>query len=408
MRRFAAFLYVLQIWLVAAGSLAANPLLVGGQAPKILARLDVATPSPGKSAATYGKEMGAEVSRVGIQPLAAPNVLWRDDFEEAGALNARYEDVSGEGMAVGTLDAFNGSRALGQTYQVGQVNAGWIIKKPTGGFPDRIFMRWYHKFEPGFQGFPPKMARIRHRRGDWTSPMEVHCWLDTSAQYGGTVVLDVKAEHSNQQNGSGWLSVIRTDFTFANPANIGRWVCFEMEVQLNTPGQNDGHYRLWIDDVLKGEREGIDLRGNQTYGINEAMLDCYWNGGSPHIQSRFYDAFVIATQKIGTEPGAGLTVTSPNGGESWRRNETRAITWTAAGVSENLTLELMQGPTLLGVIATGIAPASGSFTWTVGRLADGTYRSGANLKVRIRTASGRTLGEASLGRFSGAIVRMTS
>lgn len=330
--------------------------------------------------------------------FAPQDELWHDDFEDGLALTAKYEDVSTEGFAVSTLDAFNGTRSLQQTYRVGQVNAGWIIKKPSGGYPDRLFMRWYHKFEAGFQGFPPKMARIRHRRADWSSPMEVHCWLDTSAQYGGAVVLDVKAEHSSQQNGSGWLSVIRTDFSFANPANLDRWVCFEMEVQLNTPGQANGHYRLWIDDVLKGERTNVDVRGSQTYGINEAMLDCYWNGGSPRVQSRFYDGFVISTQKIGPETQSRLTLTSPNGGESWRRGESRPITWTAAGVTEPLVLELMQGPTLLGIVATGIAPNAESYTWTVGRLADGSTRTGANLRLRIRTASGRVLAEARLGR----------
>jgi len=102
---------------------------------------------------------------------------------------------------------------------------------------------------------------------------------------------------------------------------------------------------------------------------------------------------------VGIQPLSTLTLTSPNGGESWRRNETRAITWTVTGVSENLTLELVQGPTLLGVIATGISPASGSYTWTVGRLADGTFHMGTNLKVRIRTASGQA---SSVARLDGS------
>ncbi len=101
-----------------------------------------------------------------------------------------------------------------------------------------------------------------------------------------------------------------------------------------------------------------------------------------------YDSsYILDLNRYTVMPTGTLTLTSPNGGESWRRNETRTITWTAAGITENLVIELMQGPTLLGVIATGVAPVSGSFTWTVGRLADGTYHSGANLKVRIRTAS---------------------
>jgi hypothetical protein len=154
------------------------------------------------------------------------------------------------------------------------------------------------------------MARIRYRNhADWTSPMEIHCWIDTSATHGGTVNLDVKAQHSTQANSTGWLAVARSGFTFADTQNIGRWVCFEMEVQLNTPGQTDGAYRLWIDDTLAVERTGIDLRGSQTYSINECMLDCYWNQGSPRTQGRFYDSLVIATGKIGPEPALATYAT---------------------------------------------------------------------------------------------------
>jgi len=92
--------------------------------------------------------------------------------------------------------------------------------------------------------------------------------------------------------------------------------------------------------------------------------------------------------RVGIQSMASLTITSPNGGEVWKRGETRQITWTAAGITEPLVIELMQGQTLLGVIATGVNPARGSFTWTVGRLADGTFRTGPNLKIGLRTADG--------------------
>lgn len=159
---------------------------------------------------------------------------------------------------------------------------------------------------------------------------------------------------------------------------------------------------LGFSAVIK--EDGGHYRGNGNLLIALSILSTFGYDVAALNLSLIPDGQVTPAHKqlcvsiAAGAPPATLRVTNPNGGESWQRNETRAIIWTAAGVSENLTLELMQGPTLLGVIATGNAPASGSFTWTVGRLADGTYRSGANLKVRIRTASGRTLGEASLGR----------
>jgi len=86
--------------------------------------------------------------------------------------------------------------------------------------------------------------------------------------------------------------------------------------------------------------------------------------------------------------GAVLHVTSPNGGEAWRQGQQRAITWTAQGVSETLTIEILQGETVLGTVATGVNAASGSYSWTVGRLANGQFVTGQNLKIRIRTVDG--------------------
>lgn len=226
-----------------------------------------------------------------------PDWLWCDGFESGDTLTINYQDVSTNGMSVVAGEAFEGTHSLRQSYTQGQVDAGWIIRVNNSGFPDHVFMRWYHKFEAGFQGFPPKMARIRNRlrSGDWSSPYAVHCWLETD----GVLALDVAATNSTQANSAGWLPIARTAFTFADAKNIGRWICFEMEVKLNTPGATNGLYRLWADDSLIAERINVDLRGSTTDKINEVMLDCYWNGGSPKPQSRYYDNFVISTQKIG-------------------------------------------------------------------------------------------------------------
>lgn len=233
-----------------------------------------------------------------------PEWRWCDGFESGDSLTVNYQDVSANGMTVVAGEAFEGTHSLRQTYTTGQVDAGWIIRVSDSGFPDHVFMRWYHKFETGFSGFPPKMARIRYRlrSGDWSSPYAVHCWLETD----GVLALDVEATNSTQANSVGWLPIARTAFTFADPRNIGRWICFEMEVKLNTPGAADGLYRLWADDSLIAERTAVDLRGSLTNKINEMMLDCYWNGGSPKAQSRYYDNLVISTQKIG--PTAGMAV----------------------------------------------------------------------------------------------------
>jgi len=231
-----------------------------------------------------------------------PEWLWFDDFESGAALKTNYQDVDTTGFSVVTTDAVSGTQALRQHYTNGMVDAGWIIRVNDSGFPPHLFMRFYHKFESGFSGFPPKMARMRYRQrsGDWTSTFAVHCWIDNNL-----VVADVKAQ-------SGWLPIAKSNFSFANTSNIDRWVCFEMEVLLNTPGKQDGLYRMWADDSLIVERLNVDLRGSESYLINEVMLDCYWNGGSPKEQNRYFDNFVISTQKIGPV-GGGSVRTNPVG-----------------------------------------------------------------------------------------------
>jgi len=224
--------------------------------------------------------------------------IWSDGFEDSEPLASKYEDVSTNGLFVTTADAFTGEHALEQQYDQGQVDAGWICKVNNDGFPDHIFVRWYHKFEQGFEGFPPKMARVRyrHRSGDWASVFAVHFWIED-----GEAVADVYARNSSQANSSGWLPIARSGFFFDAPENAGRWIRLEMEVKLNTPGQADGLYRFWADDELIVERTGVDLRGGTQDKINEVMLDTYWNGGSPKAQSRYYDDFVIATERIGAD-----------------------------------------------------------------------------------------------------------
>jgi hypothetical protein len=140
------------------------------------------------------------------------------------------------------------------------------------------------------------MARIRYRprSGDWRTVFAIHFWIDE-----GEVVADVFARNSSQANDAGWLPMARSGLRFDDPAIEGRWIPFEMEVMLNTPGETDGLYRFRADDVVIVERTGVDLRGNTNHRINEVVLDGYWNGGSPKAQSRYFDDLIISTAAIG-------------------------------------------------------------------------------------------------------------
>jgi len=91
-------------------------------------------------------------------------------------------------------------------------------------------------------------------------------------------------------------------------------------------------------------------------------------------------SFLLAAREI--------TVTSPNGGESWVRGEIRNITWTAFGITAGtFQVTVWKGGSSQGVIATGLPVSQRSFNWIVGRLATGAEvaaGSGYTIKVRLQ------------------------
>jgi beta-lactamase superfamily II metal-dependent hydrolase len=96
----------------------------------------------------------------------------------------------------------------------------------------------------------------------------------------------------------------------------------------------------------------LGLTAGVTYGYQVTAVDAAGNESSPASTST-------------RTPVPGITVTSPNGGESWAGGSARAITWTAQDIS-NVKLEytLNNGGTWQ-VIASSLAASTGSYTWTV-------------------------------------------
>ena len=84
-----------------------------------------------------------------------------------------------------------------------------------------------------------------------------------------------------------------------------------------------------------------------------------------------------------------ITVTSPNGKESWVKGSMHTITWTD-NISSNVKIRLFNGSTVAAVIAAS-TPSDGSFDWTV----PATLASGSNYKVEVSSLDERTLKDQS-------------
>lgn len=79
-----------------------------------------------------------------------------------------------------------------------------------------------------------------------------------------------------------------------------------------------------------------------------------------------------------------ITVTSPNGDEHWPLGSPRTIKWIAADVTGLVSISIFKDDVEMGTVKGNLDPGGGSFTWTVGTLADETVvSSGSGYTIRI-------------------------
>ena len=95
----------------------------------------------------------------------------------------------------------------------------------------------------------------------------------------------------------------------------------------------------------------------------------------------------------GDTVSASVTVTSPNGGESFVGGSTQSITWTASGVT-NVKLEYTLTGSTWSVITSSTAASAGSYAWTVPSSATTTAR------VRVSDAANSLITDTSNAAFT--------
>lgn len=139
---------------------------------------------------------------------------------------------------------------------------------------------------------------------------------------------------------------------------------------------NDGSYD-WT--IPAGQAVGTDYRVRVTCTTDAANTD----------QS---DANFSITDVAVAE----ITVTAPNGGESWQQSSTNAIRWTSSGpVGTNVNIALYKGGSFNSTIATGTAN-DGQFSWTV----PAGQTAGTDYRVRVTDASDAAVFDESNANFS--------
>jgi len=163
--------------------------------------------------------------------------------------------------------------------------------------------------------------------------------------------------------------------------------CNEGDALFVDPGSDDFSLQHDSPAINAGTEHEVYQLFQDLYGL-DIRVD---KNGVSRPQGGAWD--IGAYEYVPTGPS--LNITSPNGGEAWHKGETRTISWNATGVSDNLVIELLQNDVVAGTIASSVDSATGSYSWTVGRLENGSFVTGTNLKIRISTPDGSV--SASMG-----------
>jgi len=257
----------------------------------------------------------------GVSPDSG--VIWCDSFEDedlgpGGTVGENYYDFSPgsdpENMVRTNSEGIHGGHALKNHWNAGAgLNSTGSFMRTFGRNPanslshstqdfDEIYWRIYVKLQDGFSGQPDKLTRATiFAKADWSQAIVAPLWAPS-----GLLEVDPARgiDASSNLKTSGWNDQANLDFIgldrSSNTLVPGIWHCIEAHVKLNTPGASDGEFEFWIDDNKQAGRSDLNWRYSwQDYGINTIMISNYWGATSPVEQSRYLDALVISTKRIG-------------------------------------------------------------------------------------------------------------
>jgi hypothetical protein len=161
------------------------------------------------------------------------------------------------------------------------------------------------------------------------------------------------------------------------------------KIKLTTP---DGAVQYW--ETRSGDSLGGGSDLGAYFGLNNntviSQVEVTWPSGI--VQAVTGLAADERRTIVEAPPPPSITVTSPNGRETWIKGNTYTVTWTD-NISGNVKIRLLNGNATTAIIAAS-TPSDGSFDWTIPTsLADGNY------KVEVRSLDDRTIRDQSDRRF---------
>ena len=251
-----------------------------------------------------------------------PAVIFADDFED-GVIGANWDETNNRGgQVLAWVDrsadpAPVGTRSLRVTATVGENSGGGFTKWFNSS--EQIFVRFYTKFDPAcdyVHHFCTLRANKSLRGGDRWSGFGGAGEMPDGAERFSTAIeptgnwgrwpppgrwnfYSYWHRMKPSPDGKYWGNSFRPK----TQPNIerDRWICVEMMLIHNAPGEDDGEQAYWIDGELRGHWRGYNWRTTSTLFANAFTLESYvtdrWTKQPVNIV--YFDNVVIAKQYVG-------------------------------------------------------------------------------------------------------------
>jgi hypothetical protein len=257
-------------------------------------------------------DIGIAAAYPGDKNIASdPDVIFADDFESyATPADAKAHWGNGSGLnqmkiVTDPANVFSGTKSIEFDLPISTSEESCSLVKKLNPEQDTVFMRMYQKFDAGYSVPTSNHNGIylgAHSPGTPTVPNPdgtgfYSFTLQNDNTRTGTVPpglteLYIYWRGQSTQFGDHWLPAV--NFT----PQRDRWYCYELMVKANTPGQNDGEAKFWIDGQVVGDFPNLNLRSIPTLKMDKSKIMLHALH-SERLNKKWHDNVVIATKYIG-------------------------------------------------------------------------------------------------------------
>ena len=247
--------------------------------------------------------------------LSSPGggVIFQDGFE-SGNFNAWGY---GQGLTVSNLDHHSGQYAARGVSTQGATTDLYREKAfgdhPNAGGPaidGGVYFKFAHKYDAGFNlGTQQNYNKIFLM--NFEDPSNVRrdqVVFETNVNSGYASRGEYMFELTHWTASGGWLTgSLRLQNRNGSPLlyREGQWDVIKVYLQPNTPNQNNGILRMWVNGVLKAEHTDVNIRF-EPYNLNLAILSSYITV-TDVSGTRWWDDVIISQ----TDPDSGADTTPP-------------------------------------------------------------------------------------------------